>query len=151
MKNRKGLTLLELMVSMSLASMVFILAGSFMAFVVNKNTKNQRTELFEQAKNDLARELTNSIKWAEHIEVTGSGVVADGANFHLASGKIKKNGEDISPDGITVNSFEVKDYSLSPTLSSLQIRVEMQNSTYPLSKDSLRLVISQRKTEVETE
>lgn len=145
--------MIELMVSIGLASIVFILAGSFMAFVVEKNTKNQRTELFEQAKNDITRELSNSIKWAETVTMTDGGdgldtLSVDKSVFELNSGKLERDHESITPDGVVITGFNVQNFSQSPTLASLQIVVKMQNSSFPLSQDVLRLVVSQRKMEV---
>jgi prepilin-type N-terminal cleavage/methylation domain-containing protein len=146
-----GFTLIELLVAISLSSMVFILVGSFMAFLINRNSRSETTELFEQAKNDLVQEMSNSIKWAKNLSISGNHVVADGVNYTLADGRIIKNGQPIVPDGVTINSFEVTDYSVTSDLYSLQIRIEMQSTQHPLSKDELKLVVSQRLTEVQSE
>lgn len=149
--NRKGLTLIELLVAITLSSFVFIMAGSFMAFVIDRNTKNSKQELFEQVKNDLALDFSNSIKWATHVNITGNGFEADGTVYSLTGDKISKNGQNMIEEGVGIDSFEVKNFSLDPDLKSLQIRVKMKNLASPLSTDQLEMVVSQRKVEVTDE
>jgi prepilin-type N-terminal cleavage/methylation domain-containing protein len=145
---KKGFTLIELVIAISLSSVIFILAGSMMAFMINSNSKNLRQESFEQVKNDLVMEFSNALKWGTEINFATGEITADGKEYKLADGKIYKNGESLTGAGVVIDSFDITNYSGSPGIVSLLIEVKMHNANFPLSTDTMEMVVSQRKTNV---
>ncbi len=139
---------MELLVAMSLSSVVFIMVGSILAVFVSHNTQNQRQEVFEQVKNDLATELTNNIKWATNVTYGLGYVDADGTEYRADNGNLLKNGTNLLPDRVAVSRFEIIDRSAIPDLVSLEINIELEDRNYPVAKDGLHVVVSQRKTDI---
>lgn len=146
MKNRKGLTLIEMMIAISLSSLIFLLVSSLMMMVINSNTRSKNREDFEQVKNDLQAEFTNRIRWGEVVQAAGNILTIDGVIYTLDTGKLMKDGEVISPKNVTITSFEVKNLSTDPQLASLELKIGLESATSTVQKDSMRLVVSQRQT-----
>jgi prepilin-type N-terminal cleavage/methylation domain-containing protein len=145
---KRGFTLLELTVAISLSSIIFMVVGGLLAFAIDRNSKNQRQELFEQVKNDLAADLTNSVRWSKNVEADSGHINVDGTVYMLRDGKIFKNGQSLVPEGVVVAEWEVVDRTRKPGLVSLEIRIKMHNKAFSVAEDTLRLVVSQRRTEV---
>jgi len=145
---RKGFSLIEILIAMSLSGMVFILVSSMMVLLLTSNSKSQRQESFEQVKNNVLVELSNAVRWSDVVTFTTNSLTADSKVYELSGGAIVKNGENITPDDIEVTKFEIKNYSGVAGWASLEVAIEMKNRNYPLAQDKLRLVVSQRKTTV---
>ncbi len=145
---KKGFTLMEMLLAVGLASVVFGLAGSLTAFIMERNTRDLKQEELEQAKNDLTVELSNAVRWAKDVEVLSDGVMVDGVSYILDDGKVRKAGEAVTSDDVVINRFEVKNYSATSRRVSLEISVEVSSARSSIYNDSMRIVVSQRQTEV---
>lgn len=145
---RKGFSLIEIMIAVSLSGMVFILVSSMMVLLLTSNSKSQRQESFEQVKNNILVEISNAVRWSEVVTFSPNRITTDTNVYELSAGAIVKNGEKITPDDIEITKFEIKNYSGVTGWASLEVAMEMRNRNYPLAQDKLRLVVSQRKTTV---
>jgi prepilin-type N-terminal cleavage/methylation domain-containing protein len=143
---RKGFTLIELLVAIGISSVVFMIVGSVLALFVAQNTKSVRQEAFEQVKNNLAVELSNSIRWGNEISYGLGSLVVDGITYDLTGGTINKNGSSLISSNVVVTRFEIADKSTNPELKSFEIDIEFTDRNYAVYRDQMHLVVSQRKT-----
>jgi len=147
-KKNPGFTLIELLVAMGVASLVFLLTSSVLITVISANSKSQKVEAFEQVKNNLGRELSGAVRWGENVSITGNDIEADDVRYHFESGRVYKNGEPITPAEVEVVDFRVSNNSADPKYSSLVITAELVHRHDVLAHDVIRVVVSQRKSEV---
>jgi type II secretory pathway pseudopilin PulG len=159
MKNQKGFprlsggfTLIELLLGITLTVLIFLSASSLMALLFRSDLKTKHIEEIQQAKNDLQIEFTNTIRWGQNISFTGSNqarLKVDDKTYTIEGGRIVRNNDPITPNNVTVTKFRVDDYSNDPKLKSLEIIVDFESKSSNSVKDSMRLVVSQRKTTFE--
>jgi prepilin-type N-terminal cleavage/methylation domain-containing protein len=145
---KKGFTLIELVIAIALSSVVFMISGSLIAFMVNNNYRNQRQEAFEQVKNDISIELSNAIRWGDKIQYNSGQMRIDSNEYSLSNNKILKNGSALTPDEVVIDSFEINNYSNDSSIGSYEIIIKMHNGGFSLASDTLNLVVSQRKTDI---
>lgn len=144
-----GFTLIELLIGVTIAVMIFMTASSVMALLFRSDLKTKRIEQIQQTKNDLQIEFTNSIKWASTISFTPdqmSTLTIDQNVYSVADGQLRRNNDPITPSSLTVKKFTVQDYSLDGAIKSLELVVDIENENNNSVKDSIRLVVSQRRT-----
>ena len=147
-RESKGFTLIELLLGVTISVMIFLAAGSVIALLFRTDIKSKNIESLEQTKNNLSAELTTSVRWGELITTTGAGeLIVDSSRYILLNGKILKNNEPLTSDDITITRFEIKDFSNSTKLKSLEIRIDMQNKNFTSVKDTFNIVVSQRQRE----
>ncbi len=146
---RTGFTLIELLIALGISSIIFVVVSTVLASIMTANMKSRRMESFEQVKNSLAAEITGSVKWSETVNFTENSLAANERVYSLESGRIWKNGEPITPESVKINSFTISNYSTLIGLVGLEVNIEMEDANNALLKDSLKVVISQRKTTVE--
>lgn len=152
---KKGITLIEILISLGLSSVVFLIVSTLIVTILNSNLKSQRQELFEQTKNDILIEMSNKVRWAENVEIIpgdlGELIINDGESTYSVSpgGVLLKNGVPMVTDEIVVTRFTVENFSNSMDMASVQVSLEMENAAFPAAKDSMRFVVSQRKTDLD--
>lgn len=150
---KKGFTLIEVLMALGLSSLVFVLVSSLLVTLLTSNSKNRRQEVFEQVKNDLFVELSGAVKWGEEVEVGGTEgareLTVDGVVYRVEGERLTRGGEPLTPGGVVVKSWEINEYGARPDYAGLEITVEMEDRSFSLAKDQLRVVAAQRKTEVE--
>ena len=146
-KNIKGMTLIEVMIALTVSVIIFLISTNILVTLFYTDTKNKNVQSLEQVKNDLQSEFSNGIRWGKTIQIGGtSGVVIDGSVYILADSQIFKDGKSITSTEVKIKSFEVKNRSLNSDEVSLEIVVEMEHATLTSVEDTMRLVVSQRKT-----
>ncbi|KKU63211.1 MAG: hypothetical protein UX87_C0019G0002 [Candidatus Amesbacteria bacterium GW2011_GWA1_47_16] len=148
---RKAFTLVELLIGLALAGMVFVMISSFMVTLLNSTVKDKRRQAFEQTKNDLHREFSTKVLWAEAVTAETDRFSADGQEFKIIGERIYRDTTPITPENIRVTSFEVQNLSADPEFVSLQINVQMISKTPDLSQDALTSIISQRRLKIVSE
>lgn len=151
MKNNKGFTLIELLVGITVSAIIFLTAGSLIALLFRTDVRTKRVENFEQAKNDLQAGLTNSVRWAQEVSFTESTLTTDGTEYKLSNSRLMKDNQPLTPQNIKVKSFKIEDFSNNDELKSLAIQIEMESTQTATSQDSMKLVVSQRKTVITNE
>jgi prepilin-type N-terminal cleavage/methylation domain-containing protein len=145
---RKGFSLIELVVAMALSAIIFMISTTLMMSIMTSNTKNLRQEAFEQVKNDLQSELSNAIRWSSSITFSPGVLTVDGVVYQLNGGVITKNGEALTSQNVLITSFNIQNLSNSASYASLKLDFQLQNKNDPAVKDTMRLVVSQRKTTI---
>jgi len=147
-RESKGFTLIELLLGVTISVMIFLATGSVIALLFRTDIKSKNIESLEQTKNNLSAELTTSARWGELITIIGGQeLIVDSSRYTLLNGKILKNNEPLTSDDITITRFEIKDFSNSTKLKSLEIRIDMQNKNFTSVKDTFNIVVSQRQRE----
>ena len=147
-RESKGFTLIELLLGVTISVMIFLATGSVIALLFRTDIKSKNIESLEQTKNNLSAELTTSVRWGELITTTGAGeLIVDSSRYILLNGKILKNNEPLTSDDITITRFEIKDFSNSTKIKSLEIGIDMQNKNFTSVKDTFTIVVSQRQRE----
>ena len=147
-RESKGFTLIELLLGVTISVMIFLAAGSVIALLFRTDIKSKNIESLEQTKNNLSAELTTSARWGELITIIGGQeLIVDSSRYTLLNGKILKNNEPLTSNDITITRFEIKDFSNSTKLKSLEIRIDMQNKNFTSVKDTFNIVVSQRQRE----
>ncbi len=63
-KSRAGLTLIELLVSLTVAGMVILAISSLFVILFTSNVRNKQLEEIAQAEYDISTDLTNSVRWS---------------------------------------------------------------------------------------
>lgn len=147
-KNKQGFTLIELLVGVLISVMIFMTAGSVIALLFRTDIRTKNTELLEQTKSDLQGELSSKIRWAQAISFTKDPdtLTVDGIVYSLSNGRILKDGDPLTSQNVTIKQLDIADYSRDADIASLEILIEMENSTTTTARDTLKLVVSQRKT-----
>ena len=147
-RESKGFTLIELLLGVTISVMIFLATGSVIALLFRTDIKSKNIESLEQTKNNLSAELTTSARWGELITIIGGQeLIVDSSRYTLLNGKILKNNEPLTSNDITITRFEIKDFSNSTKLKSLEIRIDMQNKNFTSVKDTFNIVVSQRQRE----
>lgn len=147
MNKQKGFTLIELLLGVTISVMIFLAAGSVIALLFRTDVKSKNLESLEQTKNNLTAELTTSIRWGEQIGFDTRSLKVDTLEYTLVDGKILKNNEPLTSDDITITRFEIKNFSNSSKINSLEIGIDMQNKNFTSVKDTFNIVVSQRQRE----
>lgn len=146
MKKNGGFTLIELLLGVTISVLIFLAAGSVMALLFKTDVKTKRLESLEQTKNDLHSEFTTSIKWGGSIAFTNGELQVDVNTFKLLDGRIYKNNDPLTSSDISITKFAVENYSNTSDVKSYEITVDMENKNFSTIKDSMKTVVSQRKT-----
>lgn len=150
MKNKqKGFTLIEILLGVTVSSLIFLTAGSVFALLFRSDAKTEKLSLMAQVKNDLQIEFSNSIRWATQIDfINGASpeITVDATRYNLQDGRIYKNSEPITPRELSIKKLTINNNSNSSELKSLEITAEVENKNFPSSQDVIKIVVSQRKT-----
>jgi prepilin-type N-terminal cleavage/methylation domain-containing protein len=162
---RKGLTLIEVLIAMGVSAFIFILLGSFFSNVVLSNSRQKSQEQFEQAKNDMINDISDTVKWGKVLSCTncncGSGnppngtLTVDSATYSLTSNQLMKAGTSITPNNVTITNFYVCNISAARTKTAgvwttdypsykITIGLQAKSGAYTYT-DSMNFVVSNRK------
>ncbi len=150
MKN-SGFTLIEMMLGVVISAIIFLTIGSVVAVFYSSDAKTQRTQIFEQTKNDLAVEISNAVKWSDLIAISANSITADTTTYTLNNGRILKNGSALTSSDVIINSFDIENKSVLSSLKSLEINISMSSKRFSLLSDQFKLVVSQRNKSITTE
>ncbi len=144
---RRGTTLIEILVSLGLASIVFLIVSSLMVTFYTSDTRSKQLEMFERTKNDTILLLSNAVRWATSVERDGGNLIIDESVYSLrADGRLYKNEDPFTSEGVKVTKFEIQDFSANVDYPSLQIDVSLEDANNALRTDTIKIVTSVRKT-----
>lgn len=146
---KKAFTMIELLVAMGIASLVFLLVSTLLITMINSNSKSKNQEAFEQTKIDVGMEITNAVRWGKSVSVANDQILVDGKTYSMDGGRVYKNENPLSPQDVVVSNWRVRDLSTKPGLVSLVLSADLSRMDDVFSKDTLRIVISQRQLEVQ--
>lgn len=149
---KTGFTLVELLIALALSGLIFVMASSLMVTLLATQTKSRKLETFDQTKNDLYVDLYHTLKWSKSITFQDHGQIdeltADTTLYRLQDGRLLKNDVPLTSQNIIVSAFDIASYSTTPDYSSLAITISLQDNNFNLSQDTLKVVVSQRQTEI---
>jgi prepilin-type N-terminal cleavage/methylation domain-containing protein len=154
--SRGGFTLIELLIGVTLSGMIFLAVTSLITVLLTSNTRSKQLDELEQAKNDVMQELSNTTRWGGVITITDNvdqdivsiGQIGSEKTYQIQSGALVKDGARLTSDQITVTRFNVEDRSATNALKSLEIEIEMENKRFTAIKDSFRIVVSERVSQI---
>lgn len=152
MKKNEGFTIIELIIAIGLAGLIFLASSSLMFAIFSSNTRVHQLDQLEQTKTDFNFEFSNAIRWSKQIEITSDGtlLITDQngllQTYALKNGALTKNDSPLHTADVTITSFLVQDYSQNSTVSqkSILITIELQHKTFNAVKETMRIVASQR-------
>ncbi len=147
--NEKGLTIVEMIIGMTISVIILMISTSMMVNIFYKDTKSKQSEILSQVKNDLQSEITVGVRWAETLSFSDNELVVDNSIYRLNDGVIEKNGEAITPSSVYIEEFEIDDFSTTLQQKSLRVNIAMRHRDFSSVSDSLEVVVSQRKMEIE--
>jgi len=150
-KMQRGMTILEILLGMMVSMMIFLMATNFIVSVFRFDTKEKGQEAMEQVKDELQAELATKVRWAAEIEVMNDRLVVDGVEYRVDGGRFMRGGEVLTPRAVSVESFEINDYSTVDGLGSVEIVLGLRHSDLTTVRDTMRLVLSQRRVVFERE
>lgn len=138
---QKGLTLIELLLGMVMATAIFVVVTSLIVSLMGSNLNSRVEQILEQTKNDLQTEFINHVRWADTITTNPGELGVNGITYRLRPDRrIYKNGDPITSSNVEVESFNVQKHADQ----SLEITVDIQHKGKKDIKDILRVVISPR-------
>jgi prepilin-type N-terminal cleavage/methylation domain-containing protein len=147
-KHQEGLTLIELLIGITISSLIFLVSTSLVAALFSTNTKQKYQESLEQVKNDLTSEFSTNVRWGKSIKVASNELTVDDIKYTLRDSRIYKGSNPLTPADVDIERFEIKNYSTTATEVSIEIDISMQHKTYNSAQDVLKIVVSQRKHEL---
>lgn len=163
-----GFTLIEILVSFALSAVVFVVVSTILATLFLSNTKGKKQEKFEQVKNDLFVELTNSIRWGKNVIIDESGktitVINDTATdtYSYNGTSLLKNGKTLGSKDVDVYSFTVTEFFTVPVDPSIlppdpqaghspnpgvKMQIGLRDKSDGVTTDALDLFVAHRRTE----
>lgn len=152
MTKKSGFTLVEVVVVMGLAAMIFMVVSGLMVSFLNAGGKSRQQQALEQARDDIVTEISNAVRWGEGEVIVGQNKLEAGrAVYELSGDRLVKDGVALTSAEVVVESLETRDYSGVAEFPSLEIKISMRSRSLPQIRDDLRLVVSKRKTEVESQ
>lgn len=143
-----GMTMIEMLIVLTISVVVFWVSTSMVTGLFYSDERSKQEQLLDRAKDQLEQEFGERVRWAKEIEDREDGVKLDGVNYQLRGGRIMKEGKAITPDRVVVEAFEIENLSTDSHYQSLEIKVEMRDKMISSVHDSMRMVVSQRKTAI---
>lgn len=153
-----GFTLIELLIGIAISGLIFVAIGSLMLVLLTSNTRTKQLDELEQAKNDLLQNISNTVRWGgkiNYIDMGDSDILEVGTaptlvSFNLNNGVLERNGQPLNSTKIKITGFNIDDFSIptSANLKSLQITLTMEYQNFTSVKDILRIVVSERISEI---
>lgn len=137
---------MEVLLSLGMASVVFLIVSSLMVTFYTSDTRSKQLEMFERSKNDVTLLVSNSVRWATLVQIDGSNLIIDENIFSLKNGRLYKNEEAFTPEGIRITEFAVENFSGDLNFPSLQIQITQEDRNNSLRTDKFSFVTSVRKT-----
>ena len=129
--------------------LIFITAGSVMATLYSTGTRTKQSQALEQTINDLQIEFLNAVKWGTSVSYSSNSISVDGVAYQLRDERIYKNDVPLTSNEVIIKSLNVNNYSNSPPYLSLEIKIELGHRRFAALYDTVRFVVSQRKTTLE--
>ena len=148
-KGTEGFTLIEILVAITMAAIIFIAVLALMQAIMGSSRKTKMKQTIEQTKNDLLIDISNNTKWAEAgtLEVPSNpdeGWIKVGGELEYrldtGEGRIQRNGEYLTSKNIVIEDFIVNQHNDS----SLEIEINMKHKINPDLKDSMVIIVSPR-------
>lgn len=149
-----GFTLIEILVAISISGIIFLAASALLVSLVSSNARVSQLDAMSQVKDDIAKDLSNSIRWASDIVVSteNDGITitdtqGDSTTYRTDTNRLLKNDTPIHSDEFEVTQLSVHDYSAGGQ-ASLEIQLAIRSKKFTARNDTIRLVVSQRQTRV---
>lgn len=151
---KKGFTLLEVLIGMTAAAIVFSAASALMISVARSNVTENKEEVLNQSINDLAVDIINYVRWADTIVCQSGKLSAEffdpvvgtiKHSYELTSNGdqsyISKDGSALtSPKNVLITEFNCEAYDDD----SINVNLGFQSKNDADMKDTVSLVISPR-------
>lgn len=107
---KKGFTLIEILVGLGVSAAVFVIATTLVVNIFTSSLKSRQVEVLAQVKNDLQAEFGNTVRWGDTISFNGGVLRVDSVSYSLSDGVIYKDGSPLTPVEVEVVGFDVVKY-----------------------------------------
>ena len=147
--------MLELVIGMLMTMFVFLGASALMLTLFGTSGKVKKSQVVDTTKNDIQIELSNNIRWAKFVNYDANALTVDANIYKFENdGRLYKNGVAMTPDAVTLKNVLIENYSRTVVsgepLVSLKISLDLEDTRSSNVSDRLTLVVSQRRTRIET-
>ena len=120
----------------------------------SSNTRVKQLDALAQAKDDIGKDISNRVRWSTNITVGPSNdrldvTSTEGQEFHyeIRNGILVKNDVPLHSDQYEVTRFVVHDYGAG-NLAGIEVEITLRRKSFTALVDTLKLVASQRQTEI---
>ena len=149
---KTGLTLVELVVAIGLSGMMFVLVAGLTVSLLTVGTKNRHQQALEQVRDDVSSDMSNVVKWQEgSITWDDNRLQIGGVIYEKNGDRLLKNGVSLLGENVSLTGMSVENYSLEADYPSLVVNLKIESRALPQVKDEIKLVVSRRKTIIETQ
>ncbi|HJZ05085.1 hypothetical protein A2634_04525 [Candidatus Amesbacteria bacterium RIFCSPHIGHO2_01_FULL_48_32] len=149
---RRGFTLVELVVVIGLSGLIFVVVSGLTVSLLTVGTKNRHQQTLEQARDDVTSDISNIVKWREGILAWDNNRLQVGDVVYEKSGdRFLKNGVSLLGENVVVTEMGIENYSALEDYPSLIVGLKIESRVLPQVKDEIKLVVSRRKTTIETD
>ena len=149
---RRGFTLVELVVVIGLSGLIFVVVSGLTVSLLTVGTKNRHQQTLEQARDDVTSDISNIVKWREGILAWDKNRLQVGDVVYEKSGdRFLKNGVSLLGENVVVTEMGIENYSALEDYPSLIVGLKIESRVLPQVKDEIKLVVSRRKTTIETD
>jgi len=149
---RRGFTLVELVVVIGLSGLIFVVVSGLTVSLLTVGTKNRHQQTLEQARDDVTSDISNIVKWREGILAWDNNRLQVGDVVYEKSGdRFLKNGVSLLGENVVVTEMGIENYSALEDYPSLIVGLKIESRVLPQVKDEIKLVVSRRKTIIETQ
>lgn len=165
LKQKKGFTLIEILVSLSILGIILLLLVSMMNNFFRSGSRVKNIEELQNLNNLIINDLLQEVRWSNEpdgdlISTDGSGSIlnivrsndAKNISYYVSGEKLVKetggNGEILTTEGVKVNDFTVENFSETDDdkVKLLKITVGLESeSTGVKISTSKSIVVSLRK------
>ena len=143
---------MELVVVIGLSGLIFVVVSGLTVSLLTVGTKNRHQQTLEQARDDVTSDISNIVKWREGILAWDNNRLQVGDVVYEKSGdRFLKNGVSLLGENVVVTEMGIENYSALEDYPSLIVGLKIESRVLPQVKDEIKLVVSRRKTTIETD
>lgn len=144
---KKGFTLVEFLIGMTMTVVIFIVATNLVVSFLSINTKSKRNQDLEEVKVDVSRQITDQLTWGTTITHSSNKLIIDKDTFELVGNTLKKNGSSLTPANVKVKDFSIFEYHNDPenkTAVSYKVEINLEHAESASIKDTISIFSSSR-------
>lgn len=107
---------MELLLGLTMATIIFILATNVVISFLNVNTRSRASSEVEQVKRDVISEITNALTWGGSISYVDGVLKVDRDEYKVIDGRLLKNNNPMTAENVVVSNMAIKRFVESKTV-----------------------------------
>lgn len=137
--NKKGFTLIEIMIVLAIFGVLMIAASDMLINVLQNSAKSVSQNEVRQNANKIMQDITSQIRGSTGVTQSASPWTINGNTYTLNSGDLTKNGQTINTSKVSVQNLNIPTCS-----SSCQVTLTVQLKSDPTISITLNNTITPR-------